>query len=429
MRMVALAGLAATLWAESPTPTFSHDVAPILLRRCARCHHTGAVAPFPLLTYADVHKRAQLIAVVTAKRFMPPWLPTEPRFQGDRRLTDAELATLQRWAAAGAPAGKLEQTPLPPTFPVGWPLGTPDLEAAMRAPYSVPADGPDQYRCFVIPLSRAPVRYVRAIDIEPGNSGVVHHALLFQDVTGEARRRDNGAGYSCFGTPGFLPARGLGGWTPGKQALDAPPGMAETLYPGADLVLQVHYHPTGKPETDRTRVALYFTTEKPRQHLTDIPLGSNRIDIPAGDRAYKVTDHFTVPVDVEAISIIPHAHYICRDMLGIAILPGGARLTLIHIPEWNFDWQEQYRYRAPLRLPAGTRLEMEFTYDNSEDNPRNPNHPPRRVQYGPSSTDEMAGLHVEVVPVRASDEDELGQALWGKMMRALGGGIYRPPTK
>jgi hypothetical protein len=429
MRSLASAGFLAALAASAygAEPTFAHDVAPILYRHCVGCHHSGAVAPFALLTFQDAAKRAALIAGVTARRFMPPWLPAAPHFQNQRRLTDVEIATLQRWAAAGAPAGDLAAAPPPPSLPSGWPLGPPPLEAEMPAAFAVPADGPDLYKCFAIPLPKAGERYVRAIDIQPGNSRVVHHALLFQDLTGEARRRDTGSGYTCFGTPGFLPAHGLGGWTPGKQPVPALPGLAEVLYAGGDLVLQVHYHPTGKPESDRTRVAIYFTPEKPRQHLSDIALGSSRIDIPAGVSNYKVTDHFTVPVDVEAVEIVPHAHYVCKDMLGYAVLPGGARRTLIHIPDWNFDWQDQYRYAMPLRLPAGTRIEMEFTYDNSAANPRNPNHPPRRVVYGPATTDEMAGLHVEVIPVQPSDQEELGQALWGKMMRALGGGVYRPP--
>ena len=427
--LATLAGLGTLLAATGPEPTFSRDVAPILYRHCVDCHHPGAVAPFALVTFEDAARRAALIASVTASRYMPPWLAAAPHFQNERHLSDAEIATLRRWAAAGAPRGNPGEAPAPPPFPEGWALGQPGLEAEMRQSFAVPADGPDLYQCFAIPLPNSPQRYVRAIDIQPGNYRAVHHALLFQDLAGEARRRDKGNGYPCFGTPGFLPARGLGGWTPGKQPVLAPPGMAETLYPGADLVLQVHYHPTGKPEIDRTRVALYFTAEKPRQHLTDIALGSNRIDIPPGVSNYKVTDHFTVPVDVDAIDIIPHAHYVCKDMLGYAVLPGGARRTLIHIPDWNFNWQDQYRYPTPLRLPAETRIEMEFTYDNSDQNPRNPNNPPKRVVYGPATTDEMAGLHLEVVPVRAADAEELGQALWGKMMRTLGGGVYRLPDR
>ena len=296
----------------------------------------------------------------------------------------------------------------------------------MPTPFNVPADGPDLYQCFVIPAPAPNDHWVRAIDIRPGNAKVVHHVIVFQDTTRSARKRDTGGGYPCFGTPGFLPARGLGGWTPGALPFRMPDDIPSLFHGTADLVLQIHYHPTGKPETDRTRLALYFAAQPPARRLMDVPLGSNRIDIPPGDAAFKVTDHFTVPVDVDAIGIIPHAHYVCKTMYAYAVLPDGTRRTLLRIPDWNFNWQRQYRYAAPIRLPADTRIEMEFTYDNSAANPRNPNHPPARITWGPATTDEMAGLHVEVVPVHADDADELSQALWGKMMRSLGGGIYRP---
>jgi hypothetical protein len=418
------AWIAAFLAPLSP-PTFSHDVAPILYANCAACHRSGGVAPFSLLTYQDAAKRAQLIASVTAKRYMPPWLPAvspgEPRFQHERKLTAVEIGTLVRWAGAGAPAGDLSQAPPAPQFVDGWQLGKPDLEAEMRAPFIIPADGPDLYQCFDIPAPAPQSHYVRAIEIRPGNPKVLHHAILFEDATGTARKRDAGSGYPCFGTPGFLPARGLGGWTPGAVPFETPNDIPELLGGGSDLVLQIHYHPDGKPETDRTRVGLYFTSRKPSRKAFDIPLGSNYIDIPAGNRTYKVTDHFTIPVDVDVIGINPHAHYVCKEMYGYAVLPDGSRRTLIRIPNWNFDWQQQYTYAAPIRLPAETRVEMEFTYDNSEANPRNPNHPPKWVTWGPGSADEMAGLHLAAAPVRAADAQELSDALWGKMMRSLRG--------
>jgi hypothetical protein len=422
---VHLLGWLAAFWAGSASVTYSHDVAAILYRHCAPCHRANGVAPFSLLTYQDTAKRAALIAAVTSKRAMPPWLPVEPHFQDERRLSDAEIATLTRWAAQGAPEGNSAATPAPPHFPEGWQLGPPDLEARMPTAYDVPADGPDEYRCFVLPSQIPRDRWVRAVDMQPGNRRVVHHALLFQDITGSARQRDTGSGYECFGTPGFLPARGLAGWTPGALPFRAPDDIPILLHAGADLVLQVHYHPSGKPETDRTAVALYFTDRKPTRQALDIPLGSSRIDIPPGDRTYKVTDHFTIPVAVDAIGINPHAHYICKDMLGYAVLPNGTRRTLIHIADWNFAWQQEYLYAAPLRLPAGTDVVMEFTYDNSDGNPRNPNHPPKRVLWGPSTTDEMAGLHIAVVPVHAEDEEDLASALWGKMIRATRGGGLR----
>lgn len=413
-----LLGLLAFL-AAGTTPTFSRDVAPILYRQCVSCHRSGGVAPFSLLTLQDAAKRAKLIAAVTRSRAMPPWLPSEPRFQHERRLSDSEIATISRWAADGAPEGNPAAAPKPPQFPDGWQLGKPDLEAEVRTTFQVPAEGQDLYRCFVIPDVVPNAHYVRAVDVRPGNPRVVHHALLFQDLTGTARKRDTGSGYSCFGTPGFLPARGLAGWTPGSLPYQAPGGIPELLHAHADLVLQVHYHPTGKLERDRSRVALYFTTQKPTRHAMDIPLESHRIDIPAGDRAYKVTDHFTLPVDVDVLAINPHAHYICKEMYGYAVLPDGSRRTLIRIPNWNFNWQQQYVYPTPIRLPADTRLEMEFTYDNSAANPRNPNNPPKRVVFGPGSLDEMAGLHIMVAPARESDAEELSQTLWGKMIRSM----------
>ncbi len=419
--IVGIIGILAAFWAAGSGATFSHDVAPILYRQCASCHHPGGVAPFSLISYPDAAKRARLIATVTAKRAMPPWLPLEPRFQHERKLTDTEIATLARWAAKGAPEGNAAAAPKPPQFTKGWQLGKPDLELEMRAAFDVPAEGQDLYQCFVIPSAVTNARYVRAVDVRPGSPKVVHHALLFQDLTGSARKRDTGSGYSCFGTPGFLPARGMAGWTPGSVPYQAPAGIPELLHAHADLVLQVHYHPNGKADRDRTRVALYFTDQKPSRHAMDIPLGSNHIDIPPGERAYKVTDHFTVPVDVDAIAINPHAHYVCREMYGYAVLPDGSRRTLLRIANWDFNWQQQYVYATPIRLPADTRVEMEFTYDNSAANPRNPNSPPKRVVFGPGSLDEMAGLHIMVTPVEESDGEELSQALWGKMMRTLRG--------
>jgi hypothetical protein len=407
------------LWFAPPPVTFSHDVAPILYRHCASCHRPGGVAPFSLITYQDASKRARLIASVTGKRAMPPWLPAEPHFQNERRLADSEISVLARWAAEGAPEGNTAAAPPPPQFPAGWQLGKPDVGTEVRASFTVPAEGQDLYQCFAIPNVVPNAHYVRAVDVHPGNPRVVHHALLFQDLTGTARKRDTGAGYPCFGTPGFLPARGLGGWTPGSLPYQAPAGIPELLHAHADLVVQVHYHPTGRVEQDRTRVAIYFTAQKPTRHGMDIPLESHRIDIPAGDRAYKVTDHFTIPVDVDVIAINPHAHYVCKEMLGYAVLPDGSRRTLLRIPDWNFNWQQQYVYPAPIRLPADTRIEMEFTYDNSAANPRNPNHPPKRVVFGPGSLDEMAGLHIMVAPVRESDAEELSQSLWGKMVRSM----------
>ena len=412
--------LIASLWLGSFLPvfgavTFTGDIAPILYKRCIGCHRAGEVGPFPLVSYADAAKRAPLIAQVTASRYMPPWKP-EPGygdFEGARALTRAEIDAIRRWARAGAPEGDTAR--LAPMPAIANPkLAHPDLVARMTKPFAVPADGPDIYRCFVIPLELGADRFADSIEFRPGNPKVVHHALFFLDRSGVARQKETepGGGYPCFGAPGFLPGTGLGGWSPGSAPIRMPEGASAVLTRKSDLVVQLHFHPTGKPEIEQSAVAFAFTDKPPRRRLMDIPLGSRNIDIPPGDKAYKVTDRFTLPVAVEAIGIIPHAHYICKEMKGVARLPDGSTRWLIWIRDWNFNWQEHYRYRQPLRLPEGTRLEMEFTYDNSDGNPRNPNHPPKRVLWGPDSADEMAGLHVQVFAARESDAAELAQALW-----------------
>jgi hypothetical protein len=412
--------------------TFSGDVAPILHRHCVSCHRPGEVAPFALVSYADAARRARQIAEITASRRMPPWLPAPGfggPFEGERSLSAAQIRTLAQWAAGGAPPGELAEMPEPPEHPGGWRLGKPDLEVRMPEAYAIAAEGPDEYRCFVLPLELPGDRYVRAFEFRPGNRRVVHHALLFTDHSRAARQRDAespGPGYPCFGAPGFLPGGALGGWTPGAKPVVQPAGVAVQVRQHADLVIQLHFHPTGKPETEQSTVGLYFAAAPPRRRLLDIALGSREIDIPPGATRYRVTDSFTLPVPVELVGVIPHAHYLCREMRGYAVLPSGRRRWLIRIPEWNFDQQDQYRYVKPIVLPAETRLVMEFFYDNSSGNIRNPHRPPRRVVWGPGSADEMAGLHLQAIPVREADIAELTQALWGKFMRAVGGGFYRP---
>jgi hypothetical protein len=189
----------------------------------------------------------------------------------------------------------------------------------------------------------------------------------------------------------------------------------------------VHYHPDGKPEEDKWRVGIYFTDQVPLLRVVDVGLASRIIDIPAGDSHYVVRQHFTIPIAVDALGIIPHAHLLCREMRGWAILPSGRKVWLLYIRDWNFNWQDQYRYAVPIRLPPDTRIEMEFVYDNSEANPRNPHSPPRRVVWGPGVDDEMAGLHVQSIPVHMDELPELGRALWGAVMRSVGGRFYSAP--
>lgn len=407
--------LLATGWLISAVPmravaapaTFTRDVAPILLGHCASCHHSGTSAPFSLLTYADARPRARLIARTTERRTMPPWqpLPEGPAFKGERRLSADQIRVLQQWVDDGTPEGDPRDLPPPPPVVSGWQLGEPDLVVSMPDAFNLPGGGPDSFRNFVLPVPVGTRRYVEAVELRPGNAKVVHHARIMVDTAGISRGLDDeepGPGYAGMDTPGArFPDGFFLGWAAGK----VPKREATTwpLDPGTDLVVQLHLRPAERTERVQVSVGLYFTDTPPSFTPVMLQMGSRTLDIAAGDQRYQVTDTYVVPVDVTAVRIAPHAHYLARQMLLRAMPPTGAPVTLLHIPDWDFHWQDDYDYAQPVALPAGTRLEMQFTYDNSAGNPRNPHSPPRRVTFGSQATDEMCELLLQLVPVAASD--------------------------
>jgi tetratricopeptide (TPR) repeat protein len=393
-----------------PPLTFYQDIAPIVWHRCSPCHRPGEIGPFALLTYDDVRGRAAQIAAVTARRIMPPWKP-EPgagTFQNERRLSDDELQKLQRWIADGAPAGdRSRPTQTLPLWADGWGLGPPDLIVKMPEPYTVPADGADLFRTFVIPMPVERPRYVRALEFRPDNARVVHHANLGVDRTRSSRQldaRDPEPGYVGGMVPDArYPEGQMLGWTPGQAPHPSPRGMAWRLEPGSDLVAQLHLQPTGKPERLQVSVGVYFTDEPPQRAPLGLRLGSETIDIAAGDREYAVADQYVLPVDVELLAIQPHAHNLARRMEASARLPDGATRPLIAIADWDFRWQDVYRYVTPLALPKGTTIAMRYVYDNSAANARNPHQPPARVVWGQNTSDEMGDLWLQVVPRATAD--------------------------
>lgn len=396
-------------------PTFARDVAPIVFEHCASCHRPEGPAPFSLLTYEEVKGRAARIARVAEERTMPPWLP-EPgygEFQGERVLAPEEIETIRRWVEAGAPEGDPARTPDPPLPESGWQLGPPDLVLEMPEPFTVPAGGGDIFRNFVLPVPIEETRYVRAADLRPGDTRAVHHAMMMLDRTATSRMLD-----AEDERPGFdgmlhgeaeMPLGFLLGWTPGKAPAPEPHGLAWELEPGTDMVLQLHLRPTGREETVRARLGLYFAEEPPERRPFTLHLVDMTIDIPPGAASYEATDSYTLPVDVEALGIYPHAHYLGDRMELTAELPDGSARWLLRIEEWDFDWQDAYRYAEPVHLPKGTVLSMRFTYDNTADNPRNPNRPPARVRYGPESSDEMGDLWLQVLPLSEKDRPVLAR--------------------
>lgn len=385
---------------KKATPTFNHDVAPILYDNCSGCHRPGEVAPFALLTYDDAAKRAKQLAAVTAARYMPPWKaePGYGHFLNERRLTDEQIATIRDWANNGAPEGDGAEKPVAPKFSEGWQIGEPDQIVKMAKPYPLPAEGADVFRCFVIPLNATDTEYVSKVEFRPGNRRVVHHAILFMDRTGQAHTREKvpGEGYECVGSPGLAISGGLGGWAPGATPTEYRDGVAQSIPKGAEMVMQIHYHLSGKPEEDESQVGIKFTKTPPTKGLALITAGNADIDIPAGDDHYVVKATSTVPEDASVIAITPHAHYLCKDMKVDATLPDGTVVPLIWIKDWDFNWQGAYRYASPVKLPKGSQISMTYTYDNSAANPHNPSNPPKEVRFGEQTTNEMAFTFVQL---------------------------------
>jgi hypothetical protein len=404
--------------------TFSRDIAPIVIARCAPCHHAGGAAPFPLLSYADAKARASQIADVTQRRLMPPWMP-EPgcvEFAGDRSLSADEIARIRRWVDRGAPEGEAFHAPAP-SWKEGWPLGTPDLVVTLPEPYPLAPDGGDVYRNFVLPLPVSSRRHVRAVEFQPGNAKVVHHAFMFIDPTRESLRldlKDPEPGFPGLHVPSTAqsPSGHFLSWQPGKLGIPEPEDMAWPLEPDSFLVLQVHLRPSGKPELLRPSVGFYFTDKVPTRSPVKLGLWSYEIDLTAGDAACVVKDSYTLPIDLDLLRILPHAHYLCRRMEVVARLPDGSTRCLLRITSWDFNWQGDYAYKEPLFLPKGTVVSMEYSYDNSEGNPRNPNRPPRRVTYGLQSGDEMAELWLQALPRRPGDVKLLDQENQQKVFKA-----------
>jgi Tfp pilus assembly protein PilF/mono/diheme cytochrome c family protein len=404
--------------------TYSETIAPILFEHCVQCHRPGGLAPFSLIDYEAARDRAAHIAAATRRRDMPPWKPVAPEgaFQGERRLTSAQIDLIDRWAAAGAPEGKPAARPVPPDFGEGgWQLGAPDMVVRLPEPYGVPAGTSDIYRKFALPVPLEEARWIRAVEVRPGSNGAIHHARIMIDSTGHARDLD--AADPLPGYDGFMadsaefPRGHVLGWAPGRTATALPDSLSWPLAPGSDLVLQLHMLPRSAPVSVAPEVGLYFAATPATLNPVAAILNTLTIDIPAGDATHVVLDRYRLPVAVDLLAIYPHAHYLAREIHATAILPDNSERTLIRIDDWDYNWQDEYRYLEPVRLPAGTRVEMRYVYDNSAANSRNPHHPPLAVRFGPKATDEMAQLMLQVLTVDPADRQVLARHLRLKSVR------------
>ena len=401
--------------------TFTKDIAPIVFKSCVSCHRKGGPAPFALTTYDEVRRRATQIATVTRSRFMPPWKvePGVGHFVGQDPLTRDEIARLEKWAVAGAPQGEPSAQPPLPNMPDGWLLGQPDLIVKPSRAYTLAAQPTDAFRIFAIRLPVTKRTYVRGIEFHPGNGRVVHHANIRIDRTDATRKLDEADPLP--GYDGLMPRSAeypdghFLGWTPGQVAPLVPPDLAWTLEPGSDLVVQLHLQPSGAVEQVLPEIGLYFSDRPPTRTPTILRLGSQSIEIAPGEPRYVIRDAYTLPVDADLLAVQPHAHYRAREIRGTAHLPDGTSRLVMHITDWDFRWQHVYREVTPIRLPKGTRLSMEYTYDNSAENVRNPQLPPAKVYWGQRSKDEMGDLWFQLLATNDRDRLLMREQIAAKM--------------
>lgn len=386
--------------------TYHRDVAPILQKQCQGCHRPNEVGPFALMNYRQAIRWGEDLKEYSQNRKMPPWKPTQDHgsFRDERGLTDREIETIARWVDSGMKEGNPKDAPLPRQYPEGWQLGEPDLVLTVPEEMTIGATGKDLFRVFVLPTGLTEDKFVSAIEVRPGNKRVVHHTLNFLDTQGRGRKLeeeekqrprqpdepDHGPGYSVsMGVGFFPPSGGLAGWAPGNVIRPLPDGVGYYLPKGSDVVIQVHYHRTGKVEKDQLRLGLYFAKKPVKERLTPVVVPGMFLRIPANDPSFRINAAVQLNQDVTLYQITPHMHLLGRQIKLTMISPDGTRRELIGIKDWDYNWQETYYFKEPIKAASGTKFEVEATYDNSSSNPLNPNSPPKPVRFGEQTTDEM----------------------------------------
>ena len=411
--------------------TFNRDIAPILFSHCSVCHRPGESGPFSLLTYQDAVKHVVQIGVVTQDRIMPPWKPVPGfgRFREERRLSDRQVALIAEWIKGGMPEGPASDRPASPQFASDWQLGEPDLVLEMPQEFSISASGDDVHQHFVIPTGLSRDRLVEAIEFRPGNSAVVHHAGFYMDVTGAARKLDAvdpDVGYGGGPGPQFNSYGKLRSWVPGMRPQRFPRGFGQLMRKETEIMMEIHYQRTGKPESDRSKLGIYFAPARTKQLVLELQIMDTTLEIPAGAQRHHQHVSYTLPAPTTLLDVMPHLHAVGREVKAEAHLPDGTVKPLVWITDWDFNWQGQYVFLEPIRLPGGTRIECDFYFDNTEENLRNPNDPPQSVSWGDRVKDEMAicyffytcdtlrdmqRSHQHLLDVRANDRRSGGNRL------------------
>ncbi len=392
--------------------TWSNSVANILYTRCTSCHHSGGIAPFSLITYSDANSNSGDIEDVILSGEMPPWPPDSQfsRYAHERLLTMQERTDILDWVAQGALSGDTTLAPLPPSYNGLGEIQNPDLISRMPT-YTVNTVN-DLYRCFVIPSGLATDQYITELEALPGNRGIVHHILIYEDtssVPSQLDAADPGPGYTNFGGTGSFASKLIGIWVPGQQVSRLPAGMGIKLSANTNIVIQVHYPGGTTGQSDSTEIRFKMTSTPLREISINPPLNHYQLDngplfIPA-NTTKTFTAQYTLPVDISILAVGPHMHLIGKSITSYGVTPTQDTIPFIHIPHWDFHWQGTYSFQKVLYIPAGTTLYSSAFYDNTAANPHNPNNPPQNVSLGESTTDEMMLVYFAYTGYQTGDEN------------------------
>lgn len=384
------------LKAEAQNLTWSQDIAPILYTNCTKCHNPNGSAPFSLIQYADAYNNRLNIQYMVSNRLMPPWPPdpTYRHFAQERLLSQTDMDKISDWVNQNAPQGDPNLAPPPPSYPAGGDMTSPDFTGQIPT-YTVNTSA-DLYRCFVLPTGISSDKYITEIELIPGNRPIVHHVLIFKDNTNTPNNLDAAdpdPGYTNYGGTGSNASTLIGAWVPGQGVYKLPAGMGIKMTPSDKIVLQIHYPGGITNELDSSEIKLKWTNSPQREVSFAPPLNHFGLDngplLILANQTKTFTAQYTVPLAVSVLSVAPHMHLIGRKIKSWGITTSNDTIPLINIKDWNFNWQGSYNFRNVLKIPAGTVLHSEATYDNTAANPFNPNNPPQAVFLGEGTEDEM----------------------------------------
>jgi hypothetical protein len=396
--------------------TFSEHIAPIIYNQCTNCHRPGEIGPFPLTNYTEVAAYGSMIQYVTDINYMPPWKPDPNyrQYQKENYLSAEQKQQISTWVNDGMPQGNPALEPPLPVFPTGSQVGVPDLVLSFAEAHTVQGNNNDEYIYFVLPTGLTEDKLIRSLEFRPGNTQVVHHTLIWEDTTGAAAAQDAlTPGYGYYGGQGSsaLNQQQLPGYVPGAVPIVYSNGIVQKLHAGGDLKLQVHYAPTPIEQTDSSTINIFFensNADRLLQTYIMLPLPSvleNGPFIMPPNEVREFHGTFTVPFDVSLFSVAPHCHKLGTHWKVYAVKPSGDTIPLISIEDWDFNWQGSYQFRSLLKVPAGSVIHAFAGYDNTVNNPFNPNNPPLSVSWGEGTADEMFYLPISFLPYQIGDEN------------------------